>query len=305
MSCSRIKKTIGRRALFLSIFVVSLIVIMVAVSFSWYYVRRAVTVSQFSIEVVEANNLVIRSSEDGEGWSKLLTMQADEGFAFGAVAGNGESFFAPVIELVPQDDGKGEFSSYAYEKTGYTPLSATDQSQYVFTYDFSVSIENAHDLCLVQGTAVKQQASSDPVDHAGAALRVALLVEEGEAYRTVLIWIPDVQTQLLENDDGSWYVDAERSEPESSITLVDATGKDYSVEITGTSGQTTAENGVTYVWGDIAQQDEVTIAALPSQTEKNFRLVIWVDGNDRDCHNAIMAGSVCVDLKFTAVKAAQ
>ncbi len=307
MSNSKAKRAIGRRAIFLAIFIVSLIVIMVAVSFSWYYIRREVTVSEFSIEVVEANNLVIRSSEDDRGWSKLLIMQTDEDFAFGAVAGNGTSFFAPRIELVAQDDGKGEYSRYAYEKTGYIPLADTEHSQYLFAYDFSVSIENEHDLCLMQGTTVAtQQESTDPTDHASAALRVALLVKENGTYHTALIWIPDVQTQLIEDkSSGNWYVNTEDPVPETSITLVDAQGKDYSIEITGTSGHMIDQSGVTYVWGDITEQDLITVANLPSQTEKEFRLVVWVDGNDRDCNNSIMGGNVFVDLKFTAAKATE
>jgi len=298
------KKAIGRRAIFLGIFIVSLIVIMVATTFSWYYVRREVTVSEFSIEVVEANNLVIRAPGDDSGWSKLLTMQADEEFAFGAVAGNGTSFFALVFELVEQESGTDEYNIDAYEKTGYKPLAADAHAQYLYTYDFSVFIETAHDLCLASGTAVKQQATADPVDNASAALRVALLVKEDNAYKTALIWFPDVQTQLLEDGQGNWYV-SEEPTPETEITLVNEAGEDYSVAITGTSGHTTDENGVTYVWGDIAAQDQITIASLSSNTERELRLVIWVDGNDRDCRNAIMSGAVFVDLKFTAAKASE
>ena len=47
---------------------------------------------------------------------------------------------------------------------------------------------------------------------------------------------------------------------------------------------------------DISEKQK--IGTLQANQYSKFRLVIWVDGNDRECHNALLGGLICVNLKI-------
>ena len=56
------------------------------------------------------------------------------------------------------------------------------------------------------------------------------------------------------------------------------------------------EDGVLYAWGDL--EEDLPFATLEGFSEQDFKIVIWLDGNDRECHNALMGGEVSIKLGF-------
>lgn len=126
-------------------------------------------------------------------------------------------------------------------------------------------------------------------------------------YEVKLIWAPNSDIQLKE-ENGRWTLesDAAKREYESVYTYVtpaeeqDETGKKVrKIEIIPESAQEKSgycvENDVVYAWGDITEK--IPFADLNSG-ENDFRLIIWVDGHDRECRNALLSGQVQVVLHF-------
>lgn len=287
------RKIKTKKLIFGAMFVFSLIFIMIAVSYSWFFNGNRGRAEGLSVEVMNANNLLVKS-EDSE-WVKRMTLSAPEGFNFQAVTGNGESFYSPKIELV-EVGVSDSYSAWDYRVTGFEPIEESALSGNVFTYDLSFIIEEENELCLQNSKVEHGEDPNDPRGYASAALRVALQLKEGEEYRTVFIWIPDVMTKL--DIDENNHVSITR-EQEREITFVNELGEEYQIAIEGEQGSSVID-GVNYVWGDIT--DPVYVAELGAMQEREVRLVIWVDGLDRDCENPLMSANVPVSLNFTAIE---
>ena len=277
----------------ISLICVSLAVLMIPAAFAWFLNVRKASVEGISAQVMSANNLVMRAG-NGE-WSKELTVSASKDFQFRAVTGNGVSFYAPVIELV-EVGSTAEDIMEDYAVTGLTPMPENEWADSLISYDFSARIEEKHTLCLHHSSVSRGADSKDPRDFASAVIRMALLVKEGDSYRTVLVWIPDVTSKLVSDEKGNGSITAEQ---ERGITLMDQNGNDLEIAVEGESGSRVID-GINYVWGDI--DEEIYVTELQPMEEKDLRLVIWVDGRDRDCENPMMSANVLVTLNFTAVE---
>lgn len=280
--------------IFRSLFVASLVMIMVSVSFSWFYNGKESSISGVSVKTDEANNLVIRGS-DGR-WVKRLVIPMPEGFAFGAVTGDGTAFYRPVFEL--REVGNSELYDYSdYVLSGLERIPEDELKNYLLTCDFSARIERDHELYLSE-LSVSRGESADPRDYASTVLRLALMVKEEEAYRPLLIWIPDVSVLHLSSYD---EVDLSVSETETAVIFTDEAENQRKVPVSGASGSFYAEEeGVTYLWGEFTEP--FYLRDILAEEEYDYRLVIWVDGMDPDCVNALMSGDVLVDVRLSAVR---
>ncbi len=274
-------------------FVLSLIFIMIAVSYSWFLNGNRGTVEGINVEVMNANNLLVKA-EDGE-WVKQLVLSGNENFEFKAVSGDGKSFYSPKIELV-EIAASENYTYWDYRVTDFEQIEDADLSNHIFMYDFSFIIEQTNDLCLHNSTVERGEDPNDPRGYASAALRVAFQIKDGEEYKTVLVWIPDVMSKLEIDENNQVSI---TSEQESEITFVSELGEEYQVAIEGEQGSSVID-GINYVWGDIT--DPVSITELGAMQERDIRLIIWVDGLDRDCENPLMSANVLVKLNFTAVE---
>jgi hypothetical protein len=122
------------------------------------------------------------------------------------------------------------------------------------------------------------------------------MVKENDVYRTLLIWIPDVITTLDINGEVT-------TEQETEVTFRDDNGDIYKIAIDGESGTyDDTGSGIKYVWGPII--DPLTLTDLPAGDALDFRLVLWIDGEDRDCRDFVPLSDVSVALHLSAEKKA-
>ena len=276
-----------KKIIFSSLFIASLVFIMISVSFSWFIDNDHATVSNISISVIEAENLVIKEVEgDWVHRIDISTAGGENNFTFDQVTGNGGVFYTPIQELLPVESSTGDYIFEDYQVTGIEPIDEAKLRESVYIYDFVLKIEQDNDVYLSDCTASGRGAS---------VLRVALLSKDTDGtYKTIFIWIPDVVTKL--EDDGSISSD----NPETSILFHKENSEAYSVNVTGEAGYTTAD-GVTYLWGDIPAC-EYMVTSLYKNEEVDLRIVIWTEGTDRDCRDYVSLGDVNINLNFTAVK---
>lgn len=268
----------NRRTLFKIMFVVSIIFIMISLTYAWFSLSETGFVNGLDVGVTDPNNLI-------PGGLKF------EGI-IDSVAGDGTSFFKPEMEkqLVGT---QGDYKLYKNGKSGrYISLEDDVQSETavienLFIEDFTLSINGKHNIYMVEGTGVKSVDENSTLNFE-AAMRVGIMKfnTETQKYELVLVWLPDV---------GSG------SDLDKEVTVVVPNGVDGANEekftISSEHGETT-HNGVRYVWGKIdgSTENNVLIGEL-SGTAK-YRCVIWIDGNDRDCGVELLDQDIVTTFKF-------
>lgn len=311
-----------RRVIFNSMLVISLLVIMLYVSYSWFVSSKKATVSGITMNVDKGTELLIQT-EDSEG--KSLELNFNDEYPLQSLAGNGQYLYSPEIGFDPDEYDNADENTVLNKKVlGYLPINSLETVEdYLaagaFACDFSLQINKDTDVYLYglgengDGSAVtpapddhyKDGKTTGPygdfnVGSITGAIRVAFLQmnEEGK-YVPTLIWAPDTSTELGVDENDQYFVNTESENYEESYTVIGKNDEEIfkintSARAQGADSDTL--DGVIYAWGDISEKQK--IGTLQANQYSKFRLVIWVDGNDRECHNALLGGLICVNLKI-------
>lgn len=301
------KRRFTRRTLIKVMFVAAVIFVMISLTYSWFTSSSRATVDGLKIDVVDPNNL----TADG------ITVSG----AANALSGNGTSFFKPVFKDAYETviNGSDVIKTYRKAIASYTPSgddveSKVAKADNLLTLDFSLSIAGEHELYMTNGTSIT--AAEGSPDFLKGAVRVAVLKfvpDEAETeteaqteteteaqteaeteaeteagvsgkYVTELVWIPDVLT----NKDGD-----DKLETDYIIATAESRDAERSFSVTAESGEATVD-GVRYVWGAVG--DGIKVGTLNG--EGKYRIVIWLDGNDRECDQSISGGELNATFKF-------
>lgn len=304
------KKRFTRRTLIKVMFVAAVIFIMISLTYSWFTYSNSASVNGLTINVTDPNNLTASG----------VTVSGE----VNALSGNGTSFFKPVFKDAVTTTFVNGVSVNGYKRVinSYTASgddveSATADTENLLTVDFSLSINGEYNLYMTQGSEVVPTGDTQFIK---GAVRVAVLKfvpdeteseteseteteteseteseSETEAeteagvsgkYVTQLVWIPDVKTYI----NGG-----ELLESRYKIATGESVGAEQILDI-GTKESGTAElDGVTYAWGDIGT-DGIPVGTING--EEKYRIVIWLDGNDRECDQSASGGAVEATFKF-------
>ena len=274
------KRRFNRRSLFKVMFVVSIIFIMISLTYAWFSSSETAHVNGLDVEVTDPNNLI-----------------ADGIFAKGkidSIAGNGTSFYKPEWErkLVGKN---GDYNLYKLAKSGvYQPLEndvvATESvANDLLVVDFSLTITGKHNIYMINGSGVKPE--GEGAEFLEGAIRVAVmkLNEETQQYELCLIWLPDVTS--VKNGG---------SDLDGSLTVVYPDGdsvKEETFTVNSEHGEDTF-NGVRYVWGKIDGNNENNVLVGELDGTAKYRCVVWLDGNDRECDNELLDRDIVATFKF-------
>ena len=293
------KRRFTRRTLIKVMFVAAVIFVMISLTYSWFTSSSRATVDGLKIDVIDPNNL----TADG------ITVSG----AANALSGNGTSFFKPVFKDAYETviNGSEVIKTYrkaiaSYTSSGDDVESKVADADNLLTVDFSLSIAGEHELYMTNGTSIT--AANGSPDFLKGAVRAAVLKfvpdeaetetesqteNETEAeteagvsgkYVTELVWIPDVLT----NKDGD-----DKLETDYIIAAAESRDAEKSFSVSAESGETTVD-GVRYVWGAVG--DGIKVGTLNG--EGKYRIVIWLDGNDRECDQSISGGELNATFKF-------
>ena len=257
-----------RRLMFKSMFVMSIIFIMISVSYTWFISANKGRITGVDIGVVEPKNLTT---------SGIVIMGQ-----LSPVTGDGKNFFIPEMGEVELETGEGDdYVTSIYGKTGdtYTQLTddvisetlSSDNIKNIRVIQFSIEVDEAEQLYLADDTVITP-ANGAP-DYLVGALRVAILKKNAEnTYDPLLIWVPDIESTI----DGE-------DELEGEYTFVSSAGTE-TIEVNVNDDKV---GDVPCVFGDL-DEDGVALGDPISGTA-TYRCVIWLDGNDREC-NADLIG---------------
>ncbi len=280
--------------------IISLIAIVATATFSWFVNRDDNYLSQIRVETIDTFNLkVVTNEETGNGF----TSNIHDDFFLKPVFGNGIDFFVPEYERQEVVEGSGVYDDLPNGEY----LSINEEVEnYVFLLDFFLFIDRPAELYLEytsnERTYVKKGNFSEnrkspygdfSKDNIIGAIRVAIIVDNV----LEMIWIPNSTIQLKNNPDGTFEV-LDDGEVEESYTFMNGDKSTFSISTGGVSNGNTEVDGVTYVWGEINIDNCPKVIDIFK--EKKFNVVTWIDGNDRECTNALVGGKMNMNLCFSA-----
>ena len=302
-------------------FVASLLIMTIMISYSWFNQNKSASVSGVTINVASIPELLI----NGE---KSLQLDFDKDYPLQSVTGNGAFMYTAKIGF-PEDIG--DKTVVQREVLGYIPVENLDSyANYkeagAFAYDFKVFMDEDNiDVYLYGADEEKEIPEGEmpdgswvipaPEDHyvdrsnqshygefdigyITGAVRVAFLQKDANGvYQPTLIWIPDTTTKLTVIDDDTATLETDSSDVEATYTFLGETVDDkIEISTNGESSGSVQIDGVTYAWGELDERQQIGTLTLDRDNE--FRLVIWIEGTDRECHNALLDGLICVNLKI-------
>ena len=269
------KRRFSRKTLIKIMFVISVIFIMISLTYSWFTYSNNANVNGLEIQVTDPNNLIAGGIEAiGE---------------VNTVAGNGTEFFTHQLVNIEAGDPVNGFQAYKkvpkkdkngvgfYELLDDDVLSAKADVKNVLVKDFTLKITGEHTINMLKGSQVST-ASED----LKPALRVTVLKLNAEnKYEPIFVWVPYAEsvTVVYPDDDSDLGKDA-----------------DGASEMLRKKTDTEEEGSLKYYWGEIG---DTPISLGNINGEGKFRVVVWLDGNATTAEYRLVSGqAVTVKLKF-------
>ena len=274
------KRRFTRKSLIKVMFIISIIFIMISLTYSWFSVSKSATVKGFKVNVTDPNNLIA-----GGVTSKGI---------INSIAGDGASFYSPVWSE-QKVATNGDYNLYRpaksgeYERSSDVVVDAKSVAENVLVIDFGLKINGKHNLYMVNGSGVKSE--DEGAEFLEGAIRVAVLKlnEETQKYELCVVWIPDVMSK--KNSEG---------ELDNVVTVVYSDGesvKEETFEIDSEHG-TKVVNGVRYAWGSIDAENKNKVLVGEIEGTEKYRCVVWLDGNDRECDYELLDREVVATFQF-------
>ena len=273
------KRRFTRRTLIKILFVISVIFIMISLTYSWFSYSNNANVNGLDIQVTDPNNLV----------AGVIAAKGQ----INTVAGNGSEFFKPQFEYaaigevsadgyqlyknVPKKDANGVG---LYQALNDDVISDTAVVENVLIQDFSLNIKGSYAINMIKGTSVS--VANENFASLNSALRVAILKfdKTQNKYVPLLVWVPYSDTATVVYSDPTDNAEGADGISEAVLTTEDDEFGD-----------------VKYYWGEIDEDTVIPIGTV-SGTQK-YRCVVWLDGNDANTNDySILGESVTIKLKF-------
>ncbi len=290
--------------------VASLLLVTVSATYSWFLYQQPNMAYDVKVEVMDTFNLTLKSGQEGDD---KITSNLSKDFSLQPVYGNGTVFYSPVFDNIELPENPGEF---VYAPTGaYEKITTETYEKNIFHMDFVLGVDGFVDLYLehtnhektrtfvAMGDGHEQRKSpygDFSRDNINGAVRVAI-VQKGEVK---CIWIPNTDVELQKEGNRYEIVTGENATIEPTFSFLTGYNAETNEQVVQEIQTESKKNGhcvidgITYIWGDIEDGNCPKITTVYG--EQPFSIIMWIDGNDRECDNALVGGKVKLNLCFTA-----
>ncbi len=296
----------------------ALVMLLITATFSWMVGSESGRMAGFWTQVTRKPNFLIR--EDASDWegSVHLTVPPGElkpvcGDISAGTPGVGQFYTASLTkrldEIRSNDDQSEVAEIYRISEVTLTELDDADLGDYVFTYEAKLVTERPCSISLSRDSSfgVAPEVAETDIDYplfsspekkkpygSYGAARIAILTydETSACYVPRCVWIPnpyyeysDQRSALTVNGniEESYYIVTDEN---YTKTAVDTEGRGY----------WTSPEGIVYIW----DLEQCPVLFSMDGTELNIKIVVWIDGTDRECRNFMSGGNATMLLKFTA-----
>lgn len=289
--------------------VATLVTIIIA-TLAWFYTGPRASVEGMDIQLGRASYVQI-SGDNGENWSENLEVEIGINKNFKEISGNGTSFYAPVYEVVRDEEGLA---------THIISFSQDDAQGKYYEQVFDFRSDVAQDIYLSAEssvTAVNELGNS----YIDGAIRVAFF-ELDEAGNETLkcIWAPNstVKYSAATNSftrQGSvepYYYYQKSGTFLDPDTLTDGQTSPHLAKIS-TAGTDRAGCGYNsaykFMWsnGENLPSNAPSLLTLTDSegedfTQSSLKVKVWLEGYDRECVNLLSGQKFTMKLQFSAKK---
>ncbi len=317
------------------IFSITLLSVGVYATTAWLYNANSSNVNSFSGNVIDENLTEI--SGNGEDWGFTLGFGTGEQlFAPVAASMDLTTFYKQKIDTIDTkvtDVYGNETTITTQYVSGYEALSAPTGYMSVTDFKMRNSQANKRIVINVDQTRLfpdKEMPEGEvsgvniPGGSIAGAARVALLKkikttaenggeENGEPteqfldeYKPLFVWAPNAAYELSGSDTDGYRFNA-NGNAEAAILFRTGSQEEEtaSVAIEGTDGMSRdEETNILYLWGDLTKIEGLAETSIDvsgeSNEETDYRLLIWVDGMDRECKDLMQGGRFNLKIQFSA-----
>ncbi len=281
----------------------SVSILLVAVSFSWFIFTKDTFVDSINLEVTGVVSVSI-SDVNKQDWNNKVEVDGLSSSVITEMSGNGQKLFKPIIE---KNDVKG-FILNNQSLTIDEMNESTIEKGYI---EIVTYVKTDGPICLYLGTdsTVTPVSNSKLQDNIAGAIRVAILTEDNNPF----IWAPN---SCYEYDPKTNTVN-KNGTPEDKYTYV---YKDSDESVLTSSDIKIIDNtelspfGVSddkrFVWGNlneienyVSSVDPIFETPLDLAEEQQYQMVIriWIEGTDREAVKSLIGGKFNINLTFLAV----
>lgn len=319
------------------IMMTALVLALITSSLAWFTVGKETSVQNFMLQADSAYNLQIRPTEF-DNWR--YEIKYDSTTKLCPVTGDGIKFFYPTFEQQKESDDSNIYHSVptkfqALSEEELPKYVFPVDFQVKIESDCDLLIEELFVEMPKGKTNSNFETPDTGIDQVGmmGAIRIAVLRKEGSAYTPCFLWVPDQVTELQTDAEGN-YTLGERSEgyedlilqtgtklEEQTVVKAPQTNSPYGGPMAGSGRKYAPESRtlvrfggkqssyseaggeldrITCYFDRSTYMDDDIIAHLKGQEEANFRVVLWLDGNDGECNNVLMGGEIHVGMKLGA-----
>lgn len=274
--------------------VLSMVVVLISVTFSWFVFAKDAWVNPFDVSVVGVVNVTI-SGDGKDNWgNKVVISDENTKASLTEFSGNGEKLYIPVVDKI---NGKSIISKF------YLPDYSDRVKDYI-EFDTYIKANDAVKLFLDKESSILPLDENNPKDSIAGAIRVAFLVEN----QTPIIWAPNATYEYkngIVNKNGT---------PESMYSYVYSESEDRFISkdsMVYIENPELKEAGVgdnkNFIWGDISKIEDYINVANPilkigylTQEEyiEKITIRVWVEGTDREAQASLIGGKIKLSLKF-------
>lgn len=299
------KKQLRKRIIISFTLIFSLLVFIVSLSFAWFFDNKHAFVSGIHVTTENANNLQIKGKNDLWGYEDEVEFDSD--LTLDPVISDGKDFFKPVYGYDTEGSGVHQQTVVGYE-------TIDNLDSYIYRYPFSLTVDNTCHVFLdttkssLVGSVNSKQSDygNFSTGHISAAMRVAFvkLNDNTGKYELQAVWIPNPNVELYTDEDGNLQLNENGTQESEYIFLNNYSilpngrvnyGANGLLSVKTDNGYNYDDfNGVRYFWGDCT----VPLGELAGGKENKYFCYVWIDGNDRECHNSLNDGRVLINVHF-------
>lgn len=297
------KKQLRKQIIISVTLIFSLLVFVISLSFAWFFDGKHAMLSGIQATTENANNLQIKGQNDLWGYEDNVEFDSD--LTLDPVISDGLEFFKPVYGYDTDGSGVHQQTVVGYE-------TIDNLNSYIYRYAFSLIVDNTCQVFLdTTKSSLLGSENSKTSDYGdfstgyiSAAMRVAFVKINESTQKPELqaVWIPNPYVELSQDEETKSLSIIENGAQENEYIFL----KSYNILPTGRINYTPLSiktdtgynyvdvDGVRYFWGDCT----VPLGELQGGVESKYYCYVWIDGNDRECHNSLNDGRVLINVHF-------
>jgi hypothetical protein len=275
--------------------VLSMVMVLISVTFAWHYFGKEVWVNPFETDVQKVINIYITDDLLNGEWSDKLEIKDRMENSITEFSGNGDKLYVPVVE-------NRQIKGY------YKPDYSSGREKDFVEIKAYIKTNGSVKFYIDPSSSVNPVDTEDKKGDIAGAVRVAILMENYKPY----VWAPNTTYEYNLNTNTV----NRNGIPEDKYTYV---YKDSDDEFVSTEDIVTIENpdhkvagfggdDNRFLFGDLYQIDKYYESVPPifETVDTGEELIIpitirlFVEGTDREAVSSLVGGKINLNLKFSS-----